>query len=192
MKKILNYSLIGVLAFIPIVVILQIVLFVKDRLSDLFQLVYGYADNYAVTLLLFLASFAMFVYVGFRISMGRSSIIHWIDTLIGKLPVLNTIYRVTKKLVNMISGHEQQQAREVVYVEYPKDGIWVPAYVTNKFEDKYVLFVPTSPNPTSGFAIIVHESKVMKSEMSIEQATSFIISVGVDYAKLSEIARLPN
>jgi uncharacterized membrane protein len=67
----------------------------------------------------------------------------------------------------------------------------VPAYVTNKTEDRYVLFVPTSPNPTSGFAVIVHESKVVKSEMSIEQVTSFIISVGADFEKVSEIAKLP-
>jgi uncharacterized membrane protein len=111
--------------------------------------------------------------------------------LIGRIPLLSTIYRVTKKLVNMIAGHELQEPREVVYVEYPKEGIWVPAYVTNKTEDRYVLFVPTSPNPTSGFAVIVHESKVIKSEMSIEQVTSFIISVGADFEKVAEIDKLP-
>jgi uncharacterized membrane protein len=58
-------------------------------------------------------------------------------------------------------------------------------------EDRYVLFVPTSPNPTSGFAIIVHESKVIKSAMSIEQVTSFIISVGADYEKMNEASLLP-
>jgi len=45
----------------------------------------------------------------------------------------------------------------------------------------YILFIPTSPNPTSGFTVIVHESKIIKSKMSIEEATSFIISVGVDF-----------
>jgi uncharacterized membrane protein len=82
-------------------------------------------------------------------------------------------------------------AKEVVYVEYPKEGIWVPAYVTNKYENKYVLFVPTSPNPTSGFTIIVDKSKLVKSDMDIEEATSFIVSVGVDYTKASEANKLP-
>lgn len=191
MKTILNYTLLGILAFIPVVVILQIVLFVKDRFGDLFQFVYGYSDNYLVTALLFAASFAMITYVGQRISVGRSNIMAAIDNLIERIPLLSTIYRVTKKLVNMIAGHQLQEPREVVYVEYPKEGIWVPAYVTNKIDDRYVLFAPTSPNPTSGFAIIVHESKVIKSEMSIEQVTSFIISVGVDFEKLSEIKKLP-
>ena len=78
----------------------------------------------------------------------------------------------------------------MVYIEYPKEGLWVPAYVTNKEKDMYILFVPTSPNPTSGFTVIVHESRVVKSEMNIEQATSFIISVGVDYDKSDEATTL--
>lgn len=191
MKKFLNYSLIGILALIPVVVIVQIVLFVKDRFGDLFQFVYGYSDNYFVTFILFATTFAAITYIGFKVSQGRFFIIAGFEALIGRIPLLSTIYRVTKKLVNMIAGHELQEPREVVYVEYPKDNVWVPAYVTNKTDDRYILFVPTSPNPTSGFAIIVHESKVIKSDMSIEEVTSFIISVGADFGKVSEVNKLP-
>lgn len=191
MKQMMNYFLIGVLAFIPIVVILQIVLFVKDRFSDLFQMVYGYSENYPMTFALFFVSFSLVAYVGYRVSLGRSSIIEMLDAVIHRIPFLNTVYRVTKKVVNMFSGGEKQKAREVVYVEYPKEGLWVPAYVTNKENDRYILFVPTSPNPTSGFTVITHESKIRKSTMNIEQATSFIISVGVDYDKAHEANELP-
>jgi uncharacterized membrane protein len=191
MKKILNYFLIGILAFIPIYVIGSIVFFVNDHFSDLVRFVYGYYDNYLTTALIFAFSFSMFSYIGYRLSIGKSSIISAIDSIINQIPFLNTIYRVTKKLVNMFSGHEQKTAREVVYIEYPKEGLWVPAYVTNKEKDRYILFVPTSPNPTSGFTIIAHESKVVKSQMDIEQATSFIISVGVDYDLSNEATKLP-
>ncbi len=190
MKKIFNYFLIGILAFIPIYVIGQIVLFVNNSFTDLIKFVYGYYDNYVVTILIFMVSFSLFAYVGYRLSLGKSSIISAIDNIIDRIPFLNTVYRVTKKVVNMFSGHEQKEAREVVYIEYPKEGLWVPAYVTNKEKDMYILFVPTSPNPTSGFTVIVHESKVTKSEMDIEQATSFIISVGVDYEKSEEATKL--
>jgi len=190
MKKLSNYFLIGILAFIPIYVIGQIVFFMNDRFSDLIKFVYGYNDNYFMTILVFAVSFSLFAYVGYRVSMGRSLIISAIDAIIDRVPFLNTVYRVTKKVVNMFSGHEQKEAREVVYIEYPKEGLWVPAYVTNKEADMYILFVPTSPNPTSGFTVIVHESKVVKSEMDIEQATSFIISVGVDYDKSEEVKKL--
>lgn len=190
MKKLFNYFLIGILAFIPIYVIGQIVFFVNDRFSDLIKFVYGYYDNYLMTVLIFVGSFALFAYVGYRVSLGKSSIIGAIDAIIDRVPFLNTVYRVTKKVVNMFSGHEQKEAREVVYIEYPKEGLWVPAYVTNKEKDMYILFVPTSPNPTSGFTVIVNESKVVKSEMDIEQATSFIISVGVDYDRAEEASKL--
>jgi uncharacterized membrane protein len=191
MKKLLNNFLIGILAFLPIYVIAQIVLFVNERFTDLIKFVYGYYDNYWMTALTFAVSFSLFSYVGYRVSLGKSSIIAGIDAVIDRIPFLNTVYRVTKKVVNMFSGHEQKEAREVVYIEYPKEGLWVPAYVTNKEEDMYILFVPTSPNPTSGFTIIVHESKVFKSEMDIEEETSFIISVGVDYDKSIEATKLP-
>ncbi len=191
MKKLLNFFLIGILAFIPIYVIGQIVLFVNDRFSDLIKFVYGYYDNYFMTALIFIVSFSLFTYVGYRVSVGKSWIIASIDAVIDRIPLLNTVYRVTKKVVNMFSGHETKESREVVYIEYPKEGLWVPAYVTNRSKDMYILFVPTSPNPTSGFTVIVHESKVFKSEMNIEQATSFIISVGVDYDNPEEALKLP-
>ncbi len=191
LKRIANYFLIGVLAFIPIVVILQIVIFMKEFISGSFQFVYGYWDNYLITISIFIFSFYAFVYVGYRLTKaGGSWIIRLIDNTVNRIPLLNSVYRVTKKVVNMFSGHEQRGAREVVYTEYPKDDVWVPAYVTNKVDDMYILFIPTSPNPTSGFTVIVHESKIIKSEMNIEEATSFIISVGVDFNHIDNLQKL--
>ena len=191
-KKLFNYFLIGILAVIPIVVILQIMLFVRDRVADLFEMVYGYADNYLYTILVFAVSFIILISIGRKMAKeGRFWAIAAFDYIIEKIPFLNTVYRVLKKVINMFSSRDQTIAKEVVYVEYPKDGIWMTAYVTNRYDDKYVLFVPTSPNPTSGFTVIVDKSKVVKSEMNIEEASSFIISVGVDYGKLSEMSKLP-
>ncbi len=191
LKKPFNYFLIGVLAVIPVVIVLQIMIFVRDRVSDLFQLVYGYSDNYFYTVLFFTVSFLILVYIGHKIAQeGRSWVIAIIDSVIEKIPFLNTIYRVLKKVINMFSSHDKAISKEVVYVEYPKEGVWVPAYVTNKHDDKYILFIPTSPNPTSGFTVIVDKSKVIASAMNIEEATSFIVSVGVDFDKAAETSRL--
>ena len=191
LKRIANYFLIGVFAFIPVVVILQIVLFMKEFISGTFQIVYGYWDNYLLTISIFIFSFYLFVYIGYRLTKVEGSwIIRVIDNIINRIPLLNSIYRVTKKVVNMFSGHESKGAREVVFTEYPKDDVWVPAYVTNKVDDMYILFIPTSPNPTSGFTVIVHESKIIKSKMNIEEATSFIISVGVDFNHIDNLQKL--
>jgi uncharacterized membrane protein len=190
-KKLFNYFLIGILAVIPIVVILQIMLFVRDRVSDLFEMVYGYADNYMYTIMVFGVSFIILISIGHKmVKEGRFWAIAAFDYIIEKIPFLNTVYRVLKKVINMLSSRDQTIAKEVVYVEYPKDGVWMAAYVTNRYDDKYVLFIPTSPNPTSGFTVIVDKSKVIKSEMNIEEASSFIISVGVDYGKVSEMSKL--
>ncbi|MDO9169735.1 MAG: DUF502 domain-containing protein [Methylobacter sp.] len=190
-KKLLNYFLIGILAVIPIVIILQIMIFVKDRVSDLFHLVYGYADSYLYTSLVFAVSFTILVYIGHKlVQEGRSWVIAAFDHVIERIPLLNTVYRVLKKLINMFSTHDKTIAKEVVYIEYPKEGLWVPAYVTNRLGDKYVLYVPTSPNPTSGFTVIADKSRIVKSAMNIEEASSFVISVGVDYSKASEMSEL--
>ena len=191
-KKLLNYFLIGVFAVIPIVIVLQIIIFVKGLVSNLFNVVYDFSDNYLYTALVFAVSFILLVSIGSTIvKKGRSWVIGIFDFIIDRIPFLNTIYRVLKKVINMCSSHEQTMTKEVVYVEYPKEGIWVPAYVTNKYDDKYILFIPTSPNPTSGFTVIVDKSKLIKSAMNIEEATSFIVSVGVDYNKASEANNLP-
>jgi len=192
LKQLLNYFLIGVLAVIPIVITLQIMIFVKDRVSDLIGTVYAVSDNYFYTVMVFGVSTAILVWIGHKlVKDGRYWAIATFDRVIDKIPLLNTIYRVLKKVSNMISGHDKTVAKEVVYVEYPKEGVWMAAYVTNRFDDKYVLFIPTSPNPTSGFTAIVDKSKVVKSAMNIEEASSLIISVGVDFNKVAEIGALP-
>lgn len=190
-KTLLNYFLIGIFAVIPIVIILKIIIFIKDLVSNLFSVVYDYADSYLYTSLFFMASFFILVSIGRTIvEKGKPWIITLFDKIIDRIPFLNTIYRVLKKVIAMFSSHNTEIAKEIVYVEYPKEGVWMAAYVTNRFENKYVLFVPTSPNPTSGFTVIVDKSKVMKSAMDIEEVTSLIVSVGVDYNKLSEVTKL--
>jgi uncharacterized membrane protein len=161
MKKMFNYFLIGIFAVVPIAIIVKILFFVKGLLADMFRFVYGYADNTLYTLLFFALSCVVLSLIGYKlVEEGRFWMLGAIDYVIDRIPFLNTIYRVLKKVISMFSSHEQTVAKEVVYVEYPKEGVWVPAYVTNRFDDKYVLFIPTSPNPTSGFTVIVSKEKV--------------------------------
>ncbi len=192
LKKQLNHFLIGVFAIIPIVIVLQIIIFVKGLISELFRAVSVFSDSNVYTALIFIISFALLTWIGNTIAQkGGSFIIKAFDIVIERIPLLNTVYRVMKKVINMFLSHDESIAKEVVYVEYPKEGVWVPAYVTNRQDSKYILFIPTSPNPTSGFTVIVDKSKVVASKMDIEDATSFIVSVGVDFNKSFEIKDLP-
>jgi len=95
--------------------------------------------------------------------------LHQVELLINRIPMIRTIYRVSKKLVNLLGSQEKSAAKEIVFVEYPKEGLWVPAYVTNKMGEMLVVYVPTSPNPTSGFTIVVHRSKVVNRPWILKQ-----------------------
>ncbi|GAB4279095.1 MAG: DUF502 domain-containing protein [Methylomicrobium sp.] len=185
-----DYVLIGVIGFVPIAIILQIVIYVQDLLISFILLVHGRYENSFVTFTLFASALAILGYFGYLLKQERAHLLYYLEKLLLRIPVIGTIYRVTQKLFKLFLTKEEAQVRAVVYVEYPKDGMWVPAYVTNRIGDSYVLYIPTSPNPTSGFTVIVHKSKVIDSQMDIESVSSFIISVGVDFAKPEEIAAL--
>ncbi|QSA95558.1 DUF502 domain-containing protein [Methylococcus sp. EFPC2] len=192
-KQLSEYFLIGVLAILPIVIVIEVVLLLKDLIAGTFFSVYGYVDSYLFTSILFAVIVVALSYIGYSlVQRRRSIIISTADLLVEKIPLINTIYRVSKKVIAMFSGGGEGNKREVVYIEYPKNDIWVPAYVTNRKGEWYVLFVPTSPNPTSGFTVVMHESKVVKSALNIEEVTSFIVSVGSDFPKADEVTRLPH
>ncbi|MGR9106803.1 MAG: DUF502 domain-containing protein [Gammaproteobacteria bacterium] len=191
-KQFLNYILIGVLTIIPVAIVLQVVLFFKNLVHRLFFGVYGYSESYPITFLAFALTFALFWFVGYETKHHKNYLIRTLEYVIDRIPLLNSVYRVSKKLLSMIQvGEREKDHREVVYIEYPKEGLWVPGYVTNKEGEMYVIYVPTSPNPTSGFTVIVHQSKVIHSKMDLEEVTSFIVSVGVDYDKSDEARTLP-
>lgn len=189
-ETIINYVLIGVIGFLPIALIFQIIIYVERFLKDFVLLVHGKYENSLVTMVLFAAAIALLYYFGRLLKHDKAYLLYYLEAFIQRIPVIGSIYRVTRKLLRLFLTTEESQVREVVYVEYPKDGMWVPAYVTNRIDDFYILYVPTSPNPTSGFTVMVHKSKVIKSNMNIEEVSSFVISVGVDYAKPEDVRTL--
>jgi uncharacterized membrane protein len=152
--------------------------------------VHGRYENPLVTIALFAAAIGLLAYFGKLLKQDRAHLLYYLEELIQRIPIISSIYRVTRKLLRMFLTSEESQLREAVYVEYPKDGMWVPAYVTNRIGDCYILYIPTSPNPTSGFTVMVDKSKVKSSQMNIEEVSSFVISVGVDYAKPEDIKTL--
>lgn len=190
LKTVIDYVLIGVIGFLPIALVFQIVVYIERFLRDFVLLVHGRYENPLVTVALFAVAIGLLAYFGKLLKHDRAHLLYYLESFILRIPLIGSLYRVTRKLLNLFLTTEESQVRETVYVEYPKDGMWVPAYVTNKINEWYVLYVPTSPNPTSGFTVIVHKSKVKPSTMGIEEVSSFVISVGVDFAKPEDILAL--
>lgn len=189
-KKLVNYLLIGVIGFIPIALILQIIIVVERFLKDFILLVYGKYENPWIPVALFISAVALLAYFGMLLKHDRAHLLYYLEALVDRIPILGSIYSITRKLLRLFLSADEPQIRKVVYVEYPKDGMWVPAYVTNRVEDCYILYIPTSPNPTSGFTVMVDKSKVVESKMNIEQVSSFVMSVGVDYDRPEDVRKL--
>lgn len=190
-KSSIKYFIVGILALLPIVIVLQVLVFLESLLKDFYIDIYGYSNNIFITFFAFTISFVVIAYIGYRITVFEKLwVLHQIERLIERIPMIRTIYRVSKKLVNMFGSREKSIAKDIVFLEYPKDGLWVPGYVTNRIGEMLVVYVPTSPNPTSGFTLVVHQSKVVKSALDIEGVTSFIVSVGVDLLQKEEFEKL--
>lgn len=190
-QSILKYFIVGVLSVIPLVIVIQVMVFLETILREFFIYIYGYSNNIFVTTLAFTLSFITIAYTGYRVTKAEKLwALRQLELLINRIPMIRTIYRVSTKLVNLLGNQEKSVAKEIVFLEYPKEGLWVPGYVTNKAGEMLIVYVPTSPNPTSGFTLVVHQSKVVKSSMNIEAVTSFIVSVGVDLDQKEELAML--
>lgn len=186
-----RYIFVGALSLLPLVLVLIVVNFLKEIGISAYFSLHRYTDSFGITIGLMITVVILFAMLGYTIEKyGRSLIISAIDQIFEYLPAIRTIYSVTKKVANMLSGSEEGGKKEVVLVEYPKTDVWVPAYVLNRHKGVCVLFVPTSPNPTSGYTVIVKESLVISTSLSLEEASSFIISMGADFVKRDEIASL--
>ncbi len=190
LARFFDYFLIGVLGALPIFIIIQIVIYLSSFLLGFVMGLWGRYENALIPIVAFIAATFVLMYFGFLLKQEKAHLLYFFEKLIDRIPLLGSVYRVTKKILGLFRGDDEQRLRDVVFVEYPREGLWVPAYVTNRVDDHLVLFVPTSPNPTSGFTLIVHEAKTRVSQMTIEEVSSFIISLGVDFPHAEEVRTL--
>lgn len=117
---------------------------------------------------------------------GRK-IIEWVDLALLRIPLLNKIYSATKQVNDAFSSTNKTAFRTVVLVEFPHPGVYSIGFVTSdrqkevqtKTGRKVVcVFVPATPNPTSGFLLMVPEEKAVKLDMSVADAIKYVISLG--------------
>jgi uncharacterized membrane protein len=114
-------------------------------------------------------------------------IIEWVDSALLKIPLLNKIYGATKQVNDAFSSTNKTAFRTVVLVEFPRSGAYSMGFITSEQQDEIQaktkeklvsVFIPTTPNPTSGFLILVPEDEVIKLEMSVADGIKYIISLG--------------
>lgn len=190
-KLLLRYIFVGALSLLPLIMVLMVVNYLEGLGVSAYLSLHDYTNSFEITIALMVAVVALFAILGYSIEKyGRSVFVAVIDRAFEKIPAIRSVYSVSKKLASMLSGGEEGTKKEVVLVEYPKENLWVPAYLLNRHKNICVLFIPTSPNPTSGYTVLVDESLIKKTTLTLQEASSFIISMGADFPRKQEIVDL--
>ena len=106
------------------------------------------------------------------------------ESLVKKVPIVNTVYSTLKQITDTFTKGTTDAFEGAVYIEYPRKGLWTMAFISGKSKNKeniayYHLFVPTTPNPTSGFFLMIPQKDAVPTGMSVEQGLKTIISGGL-------------
>ena len=119
--------------------------------------------------------------------LGRSLVHAW-ERLLNRIPLVSSIYSAVKQVVETFVSQDSRSFRQVVLVEYPRRNAWSIAFVSGEpigevqdrtDEHLVTVFVPTAPNPTSGFVIMVPRSELIELNMTVEEGFRLVVSLGV-------------
>ncbi len=193
-----RYLVAGLLFWLPIWITLLLVNFVlevMDKSLALLPVHYQPENLFGVHIpgfsilialvLLFLTGMLVTNFLGKRL-------VHFWDTLVAKIPLIRSVYSAIKQVLQTVFSSDGYAFRKVLLIEYPRRGIWSIAFLTGKGlkaaveetgEDLITVFVPTTPNPTSGFLIMVPASEARVLDMNVDAALKFVISLGVVQGK---------
>lgn len=118
---------------------------------------------------------------------GQQLILLW-EALLARVPVVKSIYASVKQVSDTLFSDTGNAFRQAVLVQFPREGVWTIAFITgtpggdvaNHLHGDYVsVYVPTTPNPTGGYFLMMHRAQIVQLEMSVDAALKYIISMGV-------------
>jgi len=189
-----NYFITGVVVLIPIGITLYLTKFLIGISSKIIP------ENinpnnylpYAIPGLEILISIIIITLVGgLSLSFLGKKVLKLIDDLFKRIPILRTIYSAILQMTETFSNSKNEK-KSVVLVEYPRKGVWAVGFATKenkgemakKTNQKLInVFVPTTPNPTSGFLLMFPFDEVIYLDMNFEEASKFIVSAGTSTNK---------
>ena len=193
MKRLRNYFISGLLFWIPLalsVLVIKFFLevvnnfiptrFLPETLLNLDTSIPGSGILLVIVVILLTGALVTNI-------LGRKVLALW-ERALNKIPGFRNIYNVLKKVSTTVLNTSSDSFRKAFLVQYPSKGIWVIAFQSGDYkgeaesligEEILNLFVPTTPNPTSGFFIMVSKKDVLELNMSVEEAFKLVISAGV-------------
>jgi len=184
-----NYFITGAIVLIPIGITIYLTLFVV-KVSSGFLPKSINPNNYlpfSIPGLEILITIILITFIGgLSLSFLGKKFLELFNNTLKRIPILRTIYSAVGQLTKSFSQTENSQ-KSVVILEYPRKGIWVVGFATKENtgeiskkinEDLVNIFVPTTPNPTSGFLLMVPKKDLIYLDMNFEEASRFIVSAG--------------
>ncbi|HRF29345.1 MAG: DUF502 domain-containing protein [Azonexus sp.] len=118
---------------------------------------------------------------------GQKLVVWW-EKLLARIPVVNSVYNSVKQVSDTLFSPNGNAFRKALLVQYPREGSWTVAFLTgapggdivNHLQGEHVsVYVPTTPNPTSGFFLMMSAKDVVELDMTVDEALKYIISMGV-------------
>jgi len=194
MTRLRRYFVAGLLFWVPVAVTILIISFLVDLLDRSMLLVplkyrpealFGFAIPGLGVLFAVLLVFVTGVVVANLL--GRR-LLHLWEALLSRIPFVRSIYSTAKQVMETVVSGNGKSFREVVMVEYPRKGLWSLAFVTGDGlplaqeiagEKLINIYVPTTPNPTSGFFLMVAEKDVVRLDLPVEDGLKLILSIGL-------------
>lgn len=187
LKDIRNKLLTGVVLAVPLIVTVWVIkiayTFVNGISAPYLSSIFGKEIpglGFAVTL------FALILLGYVATNVYGQRILDWSERQLMRLPVVATIYTITKQVIDSFkSFNDMANFKRVVYIQYPSEGCKLIGLVTGQYFDHKLeremvsVVIPTAPNPMTGLVVIVEASKVVESELSLEEAMKLIVSAGL-------------
>ena len=188
-SRIRNYFITGVFVLIPIGITVYLTIFLIKISSKLIPEAIN-PDKYLpyeipgieIIIAIFLITFIGWLSLTF---IGKRAV-SLLEGILNKIPILRTIYSSAEQLIENFS-QDKKNKKSVVLVQYPRQGIWAVGFATKENtgkiknaigQDTVNVFVPTTPNPTSGFLLMFPKKDVIYLDLTFEEASKFVVSAG--------------
>jgi len=188
-RRIRNYFIAGVVVLIPIGVTVYLTIFITSISSRILpkEINPNHYLPYNVPGLEIIITLFLITFIGWlSLSFIGKRLLNLFNTILKRIPILRTIYSAILQMTESFTNSDNEK-KNVVLVEYPRKGSWAVGFATkensgeisNKVNKKLInVFVPTTPNPTSGFLLMFPKEEIIYLDLTFEEASKFIVSAG--------------
>ena len=192
MGRVRRYLIAGLLIWIPIgitIVVFRFVLGQMNRSLGLLPREHVPAFVFEIPYLGVILTFLLLLVTGLlTANIFGKTLVGWSEKLLHRIPLIRAVYSASKNFAEVVFSDSGESFKQVLLIEYPRKGVWSLAFMTSNQlgevqhrtgQDVICTFVPTTPNPTSGFIIMVPKADAIMLDMPVEEALKMIISLGV-------------